>query len=276
MSAHQSVVSGNESRSANPFRRALQGGRPLVGIWSMLNSSNAVEGLGWAGYDWLLIDGEHSPISVADALSHLRILAATPTVPIVRLPWNDPILLKQYLDIGTQTIMLPHVESAAEARRAAAAMHYPPRGSRGVAVMHRASRFGFESGYLSKASDAVYLIVQAETVAALEAIDEIAAVDGVDAVFFGPGDLAASMGKLGRAGDEDVTRAIDAAAAKVRAAGKAAGVLAPTPELAERHVRNGYHFVSVANEAAMLFAGARTSAQAHRAAAENVKIRVDG
>ena len=122
---------------ANPFREALKAGRPLVGVWAMLNSANAVEGVGWAGYDWMLVDGEHAPVSVGEALGHLRTLAGTPTLPIVRLPWNDPVLLKQFLDIGTQTVMLPYVQSAEEARQAVAAMHYPPRGTRGVAVMHR-------------------------------------------------------------------------------------------------------------------------------------------
>ncbi len=276
MNQQQSEAPAGQKPLTNPFRDALQAGRPLVGIWSMLNSANAVEGLGWAGYDWLLIDGEHAPVSVADALMHLRILAATPTVPIVRLPWNDPVLLKQFLDIGTQTIMLPYVQSAEEARRAVAAIHYPPRGTRGVAAMHRASRYGFARGYLGAASDTLFLIVQAETKEALAAVEEIAAVEGVDAVFFGPGDLAASMGKLGQAGDAEVTAAIDAAAAKVRAAGKVAGVLAASADLAERHVRNGYHFVSVANEAAMLFTAAETSARNHRAIAAESRVRTGG
>ncbi|MBW3096624.1 HpcH/HpaI aldolase family protein [Pseudohoeflea coraliihabitans] len=263
-------------RLSNPFRAALDGGRPLCGIWSMLNAFNATEGLGWAGYDWILIDGEHAPVSLEDALTHLRILAGTPTLPIVRLPWNDPVAIKQFLDIGAQTIMLPYVQTAEEARRAVAAMHYPPHGQRGVAAMHRAGRYGAAPGYLGAASETLYLIVQAETRATLEEIDEIAAVDGVDAVFFGPGDLAASMGKLGQAGDAAVTEAIDLAAEKVRAAGKAAGVLAANAALAERHLRNGYHFVSVANEAALLFSAARAAAQMHRAIASETVIRGGG
>ena len=273
MTQRQTDMPAHETPLTNPFREALKAGRPRVGIWSMLNSFNAVEGIGWAGYDWILIDGEHAPVTVADALIHLRILAATPTVPIVRLPWNDPMLIKQFLDIGAQTIMLPYVQSAEEARQAVNAMHYPPRGSRGVAAMHRASRYGFERRYLGDASETLYLIVQAETKETLDEIDDIAAVDGVDAVFFGPGDLAASMDRIGKAGDAEVTDAIDAAAEKVRAAGKAVGVLAPTPELAERHVRNGYHFVSVANEAAMLFSAAQAAAERHRAIAADIEIR---
>nr|WP_306263688.1 HpcH/HpaI aldolase/citrate lyase family protein [Pararhizobium sp. IMCC3301] len=254
----------NNERLTNPFREALRSGKPLIGIWSMLNSINASEGLGWAGYDWLLIDGEHAPITLPDAMTHLRALAPTPTVPIVRLPWNDRILLKQFLDAGARTLMLPYVQNADEARAAVDAMHYPPRGNRGVAAMHRASRYGFEKDYLRNASDSLFLIVQAETAEALENIDMIAAVDGVDAVFFGPGDLAASMGKLGQAADADVTDAIDRAAERVRACGKAVGVLAPTADIAERHLRSGYDFVSVANEAALLFSAASTSARRFR------------
>lgn len=255
-------------RLTNPFREALRPGKPLIGIWSMLNSINASEGLGWAGFDWLLIDGEHAPITLPDAMTHLRALAPTPTVPIVRLPWNDRILLKQFLDAGARTLMLPYVQNADEARAAVDAMHYPPRGSRGVAAMHRASRYGFENDYLRNASDSLFLIVQAETAEALGNMEMIAAVDGVDAVFFGPGDLAASMGKLGQPADPEVTDAIDRATDQVRVCGKAAGVLAPTSDLAERHLRAGYDFVSVANEAALLFAAASDTARRFRELAD--------
>ncbi len=227
----------------------------------MLNSVNATEGLGWAGFDWLLIDGEHAPITLADAMMHMRALSATPTIPIVRLPWNDSVMLKQFLDAGARTLMLPYVQTAEEAEAAVEAMHYPPRGKRGVAAMHRAGRYGFQIDYLNKASDGVYLIVQAETADALDNVTAIAGVDGVDAVFFGPGDLAASMGKLGQASHPDVTAAIDLAAEKVRAAGKAVGALAPNPEIAERHIEAGYDFVSVANEAALLFSTAGIAAK---------------
>src|SRR5512133_3345731 len=128
--------------SPNPFKSALQGGRPLIGVWSMSNSTNAVEALGHSGFDWLLLDGEHAPQELADAMSHLRALAASPTMPIVRLATNDAILFKRHLDAGVTTLMVPYVQNAAEARSAVQAMYYPPAGQRGVAVMHRASRFG--------------------------------------------------------------------------------------------------------------------------------------
>lgn len=244
----------------NPFRAALAKGRPLAGIWSMLNSSNAVEGLGWAGFDWLLIDGEHSPVSLSDATSHLRALSATPTVPIVRPAWNDHVLLKQYLDIGARTIMVPYVQDAEEARRAVAGTRYPPEGHRGFAGMHRASRFGALPDYVHRAAETIFLIVQIETASAIAQVEAIAATPGIDAVFFGPGDLSASMNLLGRPFDTSVTEAIERAAKAVQAAGKAAGVLAPNPELAKHYMEAGLDFVSVTTDCALLFGEARATA----------------
>lgn len=252
----------------NPFRVALGRGRPLIGIWSMLNSVAATEGLGWAGFDWLLIDGEHSPVSLHDAMGHARALAGSPTIPIVRLIWNDRILLKQHLDAGFETIMLPYVQSAEEARAAVDASRYPPQGSRGIAVIHRASRYGRLRDYPAKANANLFLIVQIETLAALERCEEIAAVDGVDAVFFGPGDLAASMGLVGQAGHPDVTAAIEQGLARCRKHGKYVGVLAPNDEISTRHIRSGFDFVSVANDCALLFRNADAAAQRFRADAD--------
>lgn len=260
----------------NPLRTAISAGRPLIGVWSMLNSTNVVEGLAWAGFDWILIDGEHAPVSLADAMAHLRALGGSPTIPIVRLVWNDPILLKRYLDAGATTIMLPYVQNAEEAGRAVRAMRYPPHGERGVAAMHRASRYGRVPDYTRQADQSLYLIVQIETRAALAQLASICAVDGVDAVFFGPGDLAASMGLTGQAGHPDVTAAIEAALATVRASGKAAGVLAPDAVIAERHLRSGFDFVSVANDCAMLFSTADAAAARFRQVAGRAPVTTTG
>lgn len=248
----------------NPFRVALKNDRPLVGIWSMLNSSNVVEGLGLSGFDWLLIDAEHSPVSLADATSHLRALQGSDTVPIVRPAWNDPVLIKQYLDIGARTLMLPYVQNADEARDAVASTRYAPQGHRGFAGMHRASRFGYDVDYVHRAADGLFLIVQIETLSAIDRVDEIAGVDGVDAVFFGPGDLSASMGKLGRPGDPAVTHEIEKAAERVKAAGKSVGVLAPNPDLATHYLGLGFDFVSVTTDAALLFGKARETSKYFR------------
>lgn len=252
----------------NAFRAALANGRPLIGIWSMLNSVDATEALGWSGYDWLLIDGEHAPVSLQDAIAHSRAIAATPTVPIMRLVWNDPQLLKQHLDGGITTIMLPYVQSAEEAARAVQAVSYPPRGTRGVAAMHRGSRYARIKDYVTKADAEIFLIVQIETVSAMKCCEEIAAVEGVDAVFFGPGDLAASMGYPGQAGHPDVTAAIEEGLRRCRPTGKAVGVLAPNDEVAERHIRSGFDFVSVANDCAILFRTADAVADRFRGVVE--------
>lgn len=241
---------------ANPFRRALAGKKVLTGIWSMLNSTNAIEGLGWAGFDWLVIDAEHSPVSLHDAMAHLRALSATPTIPVVRLPWNDNVLIKHYLDIGAQTIMLPLIQNAREAQAAVRAMRYPPGGMRGFAAMHRASRYGHIPQYVERAEETLFMIVQVETVEALDRLDEIASVEGVDAVFFGPGDLSASMGLLGKPGQTEVFDRIVEASKTVQRLGKSTGVLAPNIDHAKSYCSAGVNFVSVATDCALLFRNA--------------------
>src|SRR5260370_40415965 len=140
------------SLPSNAFRGALKGGRPLIGIWSMLNSVNATEALGWSGFDWLLVDGEHTPVSLQDAIAHSRAIAATPTVPIFRVVWNDRILLKQHLDAGLSTLMIPYVQNAEEARIAVDFVRYPPQVSRGVGPIPRGSRHGRVHDYSSPAN----------------------------------------------------------------------------------------------------------------------------
>src|SRR5690606_16018428 len=232
------------------------------------NSVDGTEALGWSGFDWLLIDGEHAPVSLHDAIAHCRAIAVTPTIPIVRLLWNDPLLLKASLDAGINTIMLPYVQSAAEARKAVETMRYPPAGRRGIAAMHRASRYTRLKDYPTRASETLFLIVQIETAEALAHCEEIAAVDGVDAIFFGPGDLSASMGLTGQAAHPDVTAAIEDGLRRCRPSGKANGVLAPNDEIAERHIRSGFDFVAVDNDIAMLVRAADAAATRFRAIAD--------
>ncbi len=261
------------SLPANAFRTALKSGRPLIGIWSMLNSVNATEALGWSGFDWLLVDGEHAPVSLQDAMAHSRAIASTPTVAIHRIPWNDRRLLKQHLDAGLWTLMIPYVQSVEEARAAVDAVRYAPHGSRGIAAMHRASRYGRFHDYVARANQEVFLILQIETVAALERCADIAAVDGVDAVFFGPGDLAASMGMTGQAAHPKVTAAIEDGLKRCRPTGKYVGVLAPNDEISERHIRTGFDFVSVANDCAILFRNADTVGKRMRAVADEADTK---
>lgn len=261
-------ATSNETLGGNPFRNALACRRPLVGIWSMLNSVHAIEGLAYSGFDWVLIDGEHAPLTLADAMSHLRTLEGKSLVPIVRLAWNDSVLLKQYLDAGVRTVMLPFVQSGEEAAQAVAAMRYPPYGHRGVALMHRASRYGRMKDYLQHAHQDLFLIVQIETRDALDRLEEIAAIDGVDALFFGPSDLAASLGHIGRPDHPRVMEAIRDARERVRAMGKSSGVLASSGDIAEQHLRAGFDFVSVTSDCALLFNGADATAARFRAVAE--------
>lgn len=249
--------------SRNPFKSAIQGGRPLVGVWSMSNSTNAVEALAHSGYDWLLLDGEHSPQELADVMNHLRALAASTTMPIVRIATNDPILFKRYLDAGVTTVMVPYVQSAAEARAAVQAMYYPPAGQRGVAVMHRASRFGRVPDYLRTANDGICLIVQLETQAAIAQLEDIAA-EGVDALFIGPGDLSATMGYLGQPDHPKVQEVIADAFQRARRAKIPMGILAANPAAAERYIAMGFAFVSVANDLAMLVHTADACAARYR------------
>ncbi len=263
------LITMNADATQNPFRRALGRDRPLLGIWSMLNSSTVVEGLAQSHFDWLLIDGEHSPVTLSDAISHLRAMQGSSTIPVIRIAWNDPVLIKQTLDAGAQTLMLPFVQTKAEAERAVAAMRYPPDGIRGLAAIHRASRYGRDGTYFAEAQHTVALIAQIETVTALENLEEIAAVDGVDAVFFGPGDLAASLGLRGQPAAEPVVAAIMNGRERLRDLPAAAGVLASTPELAERYIEAGFDFVAVANDAAILFRGADTIADRFRSLARS-------
>ncbi|WDR03935.1 aldolase/citrate lyase family protein [Devosia algicola] len=244
----------------NPMRRALQENRAKIGIWSQLNSTNAIEGLVWAGFDWLLIDCEHAPIELNDVISHLRVLDASPTIPIVRLTLNNELLLKRHLDAGVRSFMLPFVQNAEEAKSAVDAMHYPPRGKRGMAGMHRANRYGAVPDYFAKASESLFLIVQIETGEALDRLEEILAVDGVDAVFFGPTDLSASLGFPGQGGTEKFTKIVSAALERVRKTDKFAGTLALSPAQANSFLEAGFDFVSVISDCALLFGNARQTA----------------
>jgi 4-hydroxy-2-oxoheptanedioate aldolase len=248
----------------NPFKSALRGSRPLVGVWSMSNSTNAIEALGHSGYDWLLLDGEHSPQELADAMNHLRALAASPTMPIVRLATNDATLFKRYLDAGVTTVMVPYVQDVAQARAAVQGMYYPPMGQRGVAVMHRASRFGRVADYLRTANDGMCLIVQLETQEAIAQLEDIAAVDGIDALFLGPGDLSATMGHLGQPDHPKVQEVIADAFQRARRAQIPMGILAANPAAAERYIAMGFAFVSVANDLAMLVHTADATAARYR------------
>ncbi|MEP1593071.1 MAG: aldolase/citrate lyase family protein, partial [Halieaceae bacterium] len=221
----------------NRFKEALAKGGPLYGLWLGLPDSSVAELAGGAGFDWLLIDHEHGPFELRDVMHHLQALAPYPVAPIVRPVEGNPALLKKMLDIGVQTFLIPMVETAEQARELVSAALYPPTGTRGLGTsMARAAQWNRVPGYLKKANDEICLLLQVETASAMENIDAILAVEGVDGVFIGPSDLSASMGHIGDAGHPEVREAIAKGLASIKAANKIAGLLCMDPALVEEYV----------------------------------------
>lgn len=241
----------------NRFRALLADKAVPLGSWLMAGTPVTAEAMGCAGFDWLVLDMEHVPIDYQDAYQILQALGGTPACPVVRLAWNDLVQIKRALDIGAQTLMFPFVENAAEARSAVAATRYPQPGqaipgTRGFAAMHRASRYGTVPDYATRANGAVFSIIQLETPAALAQLEEIAAVEGVDALFVGPGDLSAAMGHIGNIGHPDVQAAIADAARRARAIGKPIGIVGPSPEMVHTFIHYGYDYVAIASDMGMM------------------------
>jgi 4-hydroxy-2-oxoheptanedioate aldolase len=248
----------------NRFRRALAEGRQQLGLWCSLPSAYAAEVVAGSGFDWLLLDTEHSPSDVPTVLGQLHATAAYDVSPVVRPASNDIVLIKRYLDIGAQTLLIPYVQSAAEAAQAVAAMRYPPDGVRGVAALTRATRFGRVEGYARRAAEELCLLVQVETQQALDSLEAIAAVEGVDGIFIGPGDLAASLGYPGEQSHPIVVAAIEDAIRRVRAAGKPAGILTADTAFAKRCIALGTTFTAVGADVGILARGSEKLAQEFR------------
>lgn len=248
----------------NAFRRALAGGRAQTGIWCTIPGPVVIEALAVAGFDWIVIDTEHSLTDVPDTLGMMQALAAHPVSAVVRPAANDTVLIKRLLDLGAQTLLVPMVNSAEEARAAVSAMRYAPRGVRGVSGMTRAAGYGTVDGYMARAEDELCLVVQVETAAALGAIEAIAAVDGVHALFVGPADLAASMGHPGDPAHPEVQAAIEDAVRRIVAAGRPAGILATDDAAARRYIGWGTTFTAVGVDLALLAGAARDLARRFR------------
>lgn len=246
----------------NRFKQGLATGETQYGLWLGLPDNSAAEIAAMAGFDWLLIDGEHAPFDLRTIMSHLQAMAPYDVAPIVRCVEGDTALIKQLLDIGVQTLLVPMVENAEQAKQLVQAVRYPPAGIRGLGTsLARAARWGQIPGYLKKANDEICLIVQVETVSAMGNLDEILAVEGVDGVFIGPSDLSASMGYIGDAGNRKVVDTVNKGLGRIRAAGKYAGLLCLDPSLAESYVRQGADFVGVGVDTMILANETRKLAQ---------------
>lgn len=232
----------------NSFKRDLLAGKKLIGCWSSLSSAITTEVLGVAGFDWILLDGEHSPNDMATYIPQLMALKDSKSAPVVRPTSNNSVELKRLLDAGFYNFLIPFVESAEQAGNAVSATRYPPQGIRGVSVSQRSNRYGTVPDYFKSINDHVCVMVQIESRAGVAAAREIAAVDGVDCVFVGPSDLAAGLGHLGNAGHPEVQAAIAAVFADAKACGKPTGILAPVEADARRYMEMGATFVGVGSD----------------------------
>ncbi len=236
----------------NSLRQRLAAGERLIGCWCSLGNAITTEVLGLAGFDWVLLDGEHSPNDVISFIPQLMALKGSTSAPVVRPSSNNAVEIKRLLDAGFYNFLVPFVESADDARRAVAATRYPPQGIRGVSVSQRSNRYGSVPGYFEGINEQICVAVQIESRAGLAAAAEIAAVDGTDCIFIGPSDLAAGMGHLGNANHPEVQAAIATVFATVRAAGKPVGILAGVEADARRYLAMGATFVAVGSDLGLL------------------------
>jgi 2-dehydro-3-deoxyglucarate aldolase len=232
----------------NSFKQRLGAGETLIGCWCSLANPITTEVLGLAGFDWLLLDGEHAPNDVTTFIPQLMALKDSASAPVVRPSWNDAVEIKRLLDAGFYNLLVPFVQTADDARRAVAATRYPPAGIRGVSVSQRNNRFGTVTDYFRDIDAQITVLVQIESRAGLQAATEIAAVEGVDGVFVGPSDLAAALGHLGNPGEASVQAAIAQVFAAAKAAGKPSGILTPVEADARRYLALGATFVAVGSD----------------------------
>ncbi len=242
----------------NKFKQTLLAGQPQIGLWAALVDPYVTELLASVGFDWLLLEAEHAPSDVRSALSQLQAVAPYPVSPVVRPVQGSVALIKQYLDIGAQTLLIPMVESVEQAERLVAAVRYPPRGIRGVgSALARASRWNQVDGYLAGADEQICLLLQVESVAGMRNLAGITAVEGVDGVFFGPADLAASMGFLGQPEHPSVLQAMAEGIQTVKDVGKAAGTLTSNQQRAHEYLAMGATFVAVGADTTLLVRAAK-------------------
>ena len=250
----------------NAFRQLLlaRGSATPVGTWVMSASPIVAEAIGHAGFDWGVLDMEHTPLDLMTLVHMLQAVGNTKMVPVVRVPWNDAVTVKRVLDAGAETLLFPFIQNAEEAARAVASTRYAPEGVRGMAGMGRASRFGTVPDFFKTANKTVGVVVQLETPAAIAQLEAIAAVPGVDALFVGPGDLSGSMGHVGQLTHPEVMTLMTDAARRARALGIPIGTVGGTPEVVTRYRAAGYDYVAVASDLGLLMRAAQAAAQALR------------
>lgn len=236
----------------NAFKAGLKAGQRQIGLWSSLCSNIVAELIGDSGFDWILLDTEHSPNELPGLVSQMQALATGTATPVVRPAWNDTVLIKRILDAGAPALLIPFVQNAAEAQAAVAATRYPPEGIRGITTSGRAARFGRVSNYLKAAASEICLLVQVETGAALAELEAIASVPGVDGVFIGPSDLSASLGHIGNSAHPEVQAALKDAVDRLKAIGVPAGILTGNEDEAQRYIEWGYTFVAVGSDLGVL------------------------
>ena len=243
----------------NTFKHNLQQGKLQLGMWLGLANSYTAELLACTGYDFLLIDGEHAPNDVRSVLPQLQAIAPYNSAPVVRPNYNDPVLLKMYLDIGAQSFLIPMIQNKEQAIAAVRATRYPPEGIRGVgSALARASRWNNVEGYLHKANEEICVLVQVETKEAVDNLDEILSVEGVDGVFIGPADLSADMGYMGNPNHEQVVKTIEECVKKIKNAGKAPGILMANEQMAKHYIELGALFVAIGVDTTLLSTAAKS------------------
>ncbi len=251
----------------NPFQQLLaaRAVKVPIGTWIMSASPLVAEAIGHAGFDWAVLDMEHTPLDLMDLVHLLQAVGNTPLVPLVRVPWNDTVNVKRVLDAGAHSLLFPFIQNADEAHKAVAATRYPPEGVRGMAGMSRASRFGTVPDFFRQANAKVCAVLQLETPESIARLEEIAAVPGVGGLFVGPGDLSGAMGHVGNLTHPAVMALMANAAQRAHQIGMPIGTVGGTPEVVAQYRAIGYDFVAVASDLGLLMRAAQAAAQALRA-----------
>jgi 2-keto-3-deoxy-L-rhamnonate aldolase RhmA len=243
----------------NAFRQLLADAKshPPLGTWVMSASPIVAEAMGCAGFEWAVIDMEHTPLDMMEVVHLLQATAGTPMLPVLRVPWNDTVTVKRVLDAGAKTVLFPFVQDAVEARSAVAATRYPPEGIRGMAGMSRGSRFGTIPDFFKVANQQISVIVQLETPAAVDRLEAIACVEGVDAIFLGPADLSGAMGHVGNLTHPDVMDVMAKAVQRCHALGKPVGTVGGTVEVVQQYRAAGFDFVAIASDLGLMMRAAQ-------------------